>query len=114
MSTSFVEYRGRGFWSFDGYLEHALALLSGAFKGWIHPDFDEYLTHEERRERVLSLLREVLSNTQRAREARETLDLMEALLRGHLNTDASSAPDYMVSGPQPYKWVVQSGRSNEV
>lgn len=81
MSTSFVEYRGRGFWSFDGYLEHALALLadqighspndkwladlrdhwrdqsSGAFRGWIHPNLDEYLPEEERREQVLNCLR---------------------------------------------------------
>ena len=28
MSTSFVEYRGRGFWSLDEYLEHVLALLA--------------------------------------------------------------------------------------
>jgi hypothetical protein len=128
MSTSLVEYRGRGFWSFDTYLEHALALLvdqignfpndewladlqahwrdqsSGAFRGWIHPNLDEYLTNEERREEVLNLLRDVLSNTQLTREARETLKLMEALLRGHLNTDASSSLDYMVSGPHPYNW----------
>ena len=66
MSSSFVEYRGRGFWSWDGYLEHVLALLadrigsspkqewlvqlrdhwstqsSGAFSGWIHPKLDEF------------------------------------------------------------------------
>lgn len=28
MSTSFVEYQGRGFWSWDGYLEPVLALLA--------------------------------------------------------------------------------------
>lgn len=130
MSTSFVEYRGRGFWSFDGYLEHALALLadqignspndkwladlrdhwldqsSGAFGGSINPNLDEYLTSEERREQILSLLRALLSNTQLTREARETLKLTQALLSGHLNTDASSALDYMVSGPHPYKWAM--------
>lgn len=129
MSTSFVEYRGRGFWSFDGYLEHVLALLadqigdspkdkwladlrdhwltqsSGAFTGWIHSNLDEYLTHEERRQQVLSIVRTVLSNTQLTREARETLKLIEALLSGHLNTDASSSLDYMVSGSHPYKWA---------
>ena len=64
MSTSFVEYRGRGFWSLDDYLEHVLSLLadrietspdekcladlgehwraqsSGNFRGWIHPHLD--------------------------------------------------------------------------
>jgi hypothetical protein len=27
MGTSFVEYRGRGFWCWDGYFEHVLFLL---------------------------------------------------------------------------------------
>ena len=129
MSTSFVKYRGHGFWSFDGYLEHTLAVLadrigdspndewlidlrnhwrdqsSGAFMGWVHPNFDEYLTNEDRRNKVLSLLEEVLSNVRLPREAQETLKLMEALLRGHLKTDESSPLDYMVSGPFPYEWV---------
>jgi hypothetical protein len=80
MSSSFVEYRGRGFWSWDGYLEHVLTLLadsigsvptqewladlrdhwrtqsSGAFSGWIHPNLDEFVTSDERREAVLALL----------------------------------------------------------
>jgi hypothetical protein len=137
MSTSFVEYRGRGFWSFDGYLEHALTLLadqigdspndewlaelrdhwraqsSGVFSGWIHPNLDEYLTSEQRHEQVLSLLRKVLSHTQLQREARETLELFEALLCGHLTTDASSPLDYMVSGPHPYKWAVGPDKSSD-
>jgi hypothetical protein len=28
MGSSFVEYHGRGFWSWDGYLEHLLFLLA--------------------------------------------------------------------------------------
>ena len=130
MSTSFVEYRGRGFWSWDGYLEHVLALLadrigespnhrwlaelrdhwraqsSGAFRGWIHLNLDEFLTNEERREIVLTLLAEVLSWPSLTREAQETARLIEALLRGQLSTDASSKTDYMVSGPHPYKWSI--------
>jgi hypothetical protein len=70
MRTSFVEYKGRGFWSWDGYLEHVLFLLadtiglsppelwlkeaqdhwreqsSGIFNGWIHPNLDEYVSSE--------------------------------------------------------------------
>lgn len=78
MSSSFVKYRERGFWSWDGYLEHLLALLadevgpspeqewltdlrdhwrsqaSGAFGGWIHPKLDEYVTSEERLTAVIA------------------------------------------------------------
>jgi hypothetical protein len=127
MSSSFVEYRGRGFWSWDGYLEHVLALLadrigsspkqewlehlrdhwraqsSGAFSGWIHPKFDEFITSDERREAVLALLKGITSQPDLTPEAEQTAKLLEALLRGQINTDASSPLDYMISGPHPYK-----------
>ena len=127
MSTSFVEYQGRGFWSWDGYLEHVLSLLadrigegageewladlkehwrnqsSGVFRGWIHPKLDEFLTSVQRRERVLTLLDDITSQHDLPREALETANLMQRLLRGELNTDASSPLDYMVSGTHPYK-----------
>lgn len=130
MSTSFVEYRGRGFWSWDGYLEHVLALLadrigsspkeewlaqlrdhwklqsSGIFNGWVSPKLDEFLINDERREAVLALLRDINSQPDITREAEQTARLLEALLLGRLNTDASSPLDYMVSGPHPYKWSV--------
>ena len=34
MSTSYVEFRGKGFWSWDGYLEDVLQLLA------VHPIAD--------------------------------------------------------------------------
>jgi hypothetical protein len=126
MSTSFVEYHGRGFWSLDDYLEHVLALLadrigsapkeewlsevrdhwrrqsSGAFRGWISPKLDEFVTSDDRRERVLALLEKILSEPGLPREAAQTATLLQALVLGQLNTDASSPLDYMVSGPQPY------------
>lgn len=128
MSSSFVEYRGRGFWSWDGYLEHVLALLadrigsspkqewlvqlrdhwstqsSGAFSGWIHPKLDEFVTSDERRETVLALLGDIISQPSLTLEAKQTAKLIESLLRGQLTTDASSPLDYMVSGAHPYKW----------
>lgn len=131
MSTSFVEYRGRGFWSWDGYLEHVLALLadrigsspkqawladlrdhwraqsSGDFRGCIHPNLDEVVTSDERRELVLALLEGITSQPGLTRESKETARLLEALLRGQINTDASSPLDYMVSGPHPYKWSLK-------
>lgn len=130
MSTSFVEYRGRGFWSWDGYLEHVLALLadrigsspnqewleelrdhwraqsSGAFRGWIHPKLDDFVTSDERREKVLALLESITSQHGFTREAEQTVRLLEALLLGQLKTEASSPLEYMVSGPHPYKWSV--------
>src|SRR5437588_10146254 len=111
MSTSFVEYRGRGFWSLDEYLEHVLALLaerignspsqewlanlrdhwhtqsSGNFRGWIHPKLDEFLTSDDRRDAVLTLLEGITLQPDLTQEARETARLMEALLRGEINTD---------------------------
>jgi hypothetical protein len=125
LSSSFVEHRGRGFWSRDNYLEHVLALLadrigespnqkwladlrdhwrsqsSGNFRGWIHPKLDEFITNDERRETVLTLLDDLLSLPDPPREAQQTLKLLEALLRGEITTDASSPLDYMVSGVQP-------------
>lgn len=126
MSTSFVEYHGHGFWSFDDYLEHVLSLLadrigsspdqrwladvrdhwrdqsSGAFRGWIHPNLDEFITSAERCEKVLSLLKEIKSQAGLTQEAQETIRLLDSLLRGKISTDASSPLDYMVSGPFPY------------
>lgn len=120
MSTSFVEYRGRGFWSFDGYLEHVLALVadriptsphekwltdlrdhwrsqsSGNFRSWIHPKLGEFLINENRRDLILVLLDSISSQRDLTREVRETANLMAALLRGELSTDASSPLDYMV------------------
>jgi hypothetical protein len=131
MSTSFVEYRGRGFWSWDGYLEHVLALLvnrigespnqkwledlrdhwhtqsSGAFRGWIHPKLDEFITSNERRETVLALLESISSQPSLPEEAKQTARLFEKLLRGQMNTDSSSPLDYMVNGPHPYNWSVK-------
>ena len=128
MSTSFVKYRGHGFWSLDDYLEHVLALVadrigespneewlaslrdhwrtqsSGDFRGWIHPNLDEFLTSDDRRDRVLILLNGITSQPELPREAQETLRLLESLLQSHLNTNESSPLDYMVSGAQPYKW----------
>jgi|SRR5436853_3669260 len=128
MSTSFVQYRGRGFWSWDGYLEHVLALLadrigsspeqewlaelrdywrlqsSGGFRGWIDPKLDEIVTSDNRRAAVLALLESIISDPDLTREAEGTARLVETLLRGQLDTDASSPLDYMVTGPQPYNW----------
>ena len=131
MSTSFVEYRGRGFWSWDGYLEHLLSMIadqigsspkeewlaqlrdhyrsqsSGGFRGWINPKLDAFVVSDERREIFLALVEGVISQDGITQESERTARLMDALVRGELNTDASSPLDYMVSGRQPYKWSVK-------
>ena len=128
MSTSFVEYRGYGFWSWDGYLEHVLALLadrigdssnqpwlkqlrdhwrtqsSGDFRGWIHPSLDEFITSDDRQKTVLTLVDSITSQPDLTTEARDTAKLLAALLRGEIKTDESSPLDYIVRGHHPYYW----------
>jgi hypothetical protein len=123
--------RGRGFWSWDGYLEHVLILLantigqspgepwlselrdhwrsqaSGAFSAWIHPKLDQYVASEERRKVVLALVEGVISQPGLTREAEETARLLKSLLLEEITTDASSPLGYMVSGEHPYEWNLQ-------
>jgi hypothetical protein len=131
MGTSFVEYRGHGFWSWDGYLEHVLFLLaeaigespqeswlnkardhwreqaSGVFSAWIHPNLDEYISSEERREVMLRLIAEVRSRGDVTPEAAATAVFLRRLILGEITTDAASPRDYMVSGEHPYEWWVR-------
>ena len=131
MGTSFVGYRGRGFWSWDGYLEHLLFLLSeaigpspdepwlnevrdhwleqasGAFTAGIHPQLDEYATSIERRNVILALIGDVISSPNVTQEVKETAELLRRLLLGQISTDESTPLDYMVSGQFPYEWCVQ-------
>jgi hypothetical protein len=126
MSTSYVEFHGKGFWSSDGYLEDVLRLLaeapiadqdpawlmaarqhwlaqaSGVFSGWIHPKFDELLATEDKRQVFFQLTEAASRRDDLTAEAGATLRLLIALIRGELSTDASSPLDYMVSGQFPY------------
>ena len=137
MGTSFVEYKGRGFWSWDGYLEHALFLLaeaigpspqeawlneardhwreqaSGAFSAWIHPNLDEYLRSEARRDVTLRLIDDVHSHGDLTPEARETLEFLRRLILGEITTDAASPLDYMIRGEHPYEWRVRRNEEME-
>ena len=137
MGTSFVEYRGRGFWSWDGYLEHVLFLLveaigpspeepwlnevrdhwreqsSGAFSAWIHPNLDEYVSSEDRRNVILRLIDDVRSCRDVTPEAAETAEFLRRLILGEITTDAASPLDYMVSGEHPYEWWVRRNAEME-
>jgi hypothetical protein len=131
MATSFVEFRGRGFWSWDGYLEHVLALVaarltehpvngwkaelrddwkiksSGIFLGFIDPALDDFLTNDERRNELIRVLDEIASQLDLRRETRETIGLFKRLLLGEITTDASIPLEYMVTGEFPYEWTVE-------
>jgi hypothetical protein len=120
MGSSFVDYRGRGFWSHDAYIERFLGLLasaatslpdevwlheagehwrlqaSGVFNGWVHPLFDDYLSNDQRRLVVLALVSDVRERAGSERELKQTCELVQKLLMGDLTTDASSPLDYMV------------------
>jgi hypothetical protein len=50
--------------------DHWRTQSSGALVGWIHPNLDEFITSDERREIVLAL-QEVLSLPTLTREAKE-------------------------------------------
>jgi hypothetical protein len=127
MGSSAVKYRGKGFWSYDRYLEDALALMAeaidpetpeswltdarrhwslmstGIFLGCVYPDFDEIVTSESREKTVLALLESALSRSDLTPEARATLQLMSKLILGELDLVLSSPLDYMVSREHPYR-----------
>lgn len=126
MSTSYVEFRGHGFWSFDPYLEHFFSALAasipqdaptwleaarahwleqsgGAFAGWMRPRFDEFASDEGRRAALIILVESLVGSARRP-ELRATAEFVRELLSGQMKTDASSPLDYMVSGDHPYEW----------
>ena len=122
MSTSYVNYRGRGFWSWDGYLEDALGIISeaihgdtspdwlktarqhwteqasGGFMGCIYPDLGKFLTTDERQQALLRIIEFGLGRNYLTLGAKATLEMLASLVRGEIQTDASSPLDYMVQG----------------
>jgi hypothetical protein len=125
VGSSFISYRGRGFWSHDAFIESFLARLaeasvslgpsdwvhaaaahwrlqaSGNFGGWVHPLFDEHLVDDDRRIAVLGLVSSIRARPDVTPELVQTCELMECLLKGDLQTDASSPLDYMVKRTEP-------------
>ena len=103
MSTSYVEFRKKGFWSWDGYLEDALRLIaeasvagedpdwlaearqhwlrqaSGVFAGWIHPQLDEFLTTKDRRQVFFQLTDAASQRDDLTPKAAATLTFLVAL-----------------------------------
>jgi hypothetical protein len=128
MGSSFVEYRERGFWSRDDYLEHFMAELAdaashagteqwlreaakhwldqseGSYCGFMHPHFDEFLATDNRRDMALGLIESIAAEEDATRELRETCALAAKLLCGELDIDASSPSNYIVRSEGPYCW----------
>jgi hypothetical protein len=117
MPTSFVEYRGFGFWTRDHHLQAwILAVLREAGElpklesweeslkdhwllqveidgGMMALHLDEYAPNETRRETLLCLARKALKNS--SPEGRRTGELFIDLLEGKVSTGISSPTDYL-------------------
>jgi hypothetical protein len=125
MSTSYIEYAGRGFWSFDPHTEdlineavtfieqqpqqeewltelaaHWRLQASGTFAAWMHLNLDKFLIDEPRRNRVRQILQGILERHAPQDVVHQTAVLMLQLINGKLTTDAASPLDYMVQGPK--------------
>jgi len=117
MGTSFVEYKGFGFWTRDSFLESWLTTLLGQIHklptlepwqqslaehlrsqvvidgGCVSLGLDEFLTDDARTAFLLSLARVALGSAKPL--GHRTGELFIDLLAGRLNTTASSPIDYL-------------------
>jgi hypothetical protein len=93
--------------------DHCSGQASGAFSAWIHPNLDEYISSEERRNVILRLIDDVRSRRDVTPEAAETAEFLRRLIRGEITTDAASPLHYMVSGEHPYVWWVRRNAEME-
>lgn len=117
MGTSFVEYKGFGFWTRDSFLESWLLTLVGEMEhlaslqpwqqalvehwrtqagidgGAMSVGLNEFLTDESRKAFTLSLARKALETSQPL--GRRTGELFIDLLAGDLRTTVSSPIDYL-------------------
>jgi hypothetical protein len=120
MGTSFVKYKGFGFWTRDTFLESWLSSLldelaklpslepwqeelrehwwiqAGVDGGVMAVGLDQFLTDGPREAFVLSLARRALSHTEPL--AHQTGELFARLLGGELMTTVSSPVDYLDDG----------------
>jgi len=117
MGTSFVEYRGHGFWTRDSFLSDWLTTLidemraEGPAVPWLQSligkweiqieidggcmalDLDSFLECDNKREYVLAASESAFMRT--PERGKRTGQLFVALLREEIETDASSPIDYL-------------------
>jgi hypothetical protein len=122
MGSSFIEYKGRGFWSYDRFIGqlagetseiisaltqqelwrtelvmHWKGQSSGDFNGWVHLKLDEFLVSEARKQEVVAAVQTVIARHCSPDDPiRHTGILLCKLLNGELHTTASDPLDYMV------------------
>ena len=131
MGSSYTEFRGRGFWSRDSYIEqlvgdvaaaielmpmkerwlagmgeHWKLQVSGGFAGWVHLKLDEFATTEKRRLLVRGLVHAVSFRKAEDDLIRQTGLLLLRFLDGELTTTVGSSLEYMegavrASPPRP-------------
>lgn len=117
MGTSFVKYKGFGFWSRDSFIESWLSTLIAEMRelhelktwqqelmehwriqatidaGCMSLKLDEFLIDGSREEFMLSVARRALNSSEPL--GRETGELFIKLLEGQLQTNVSSRIDYL-------------------
>lgn len=117
MGTSYIEYKGFGFWSRDNFIESWITALIDEIKtltvrepwqdalienwhtqvqidgGCISLDLDQFLSDGLRRDLVRGLAEQAINRTTGA--ARRTGELFVALVAGDLRTDATSPMNYL-------------------
>ena len=117
MGTSFIKYKGFGFWSRDSFIESWLTTLIAEMRklhdlktwqqelmehwkiqatidaGCMSLRLDEFLIDESREKSMLSLAKQALNSSEPL--GRETGELFIKLLEGHLQTNVSSPIDYL-------------------
>lgn len=122
MGSSFIEYRSRGFWSDDGFIEglagevadvisaskdeelwktelitHWKRQSSGEFSGWVHLNLDEFLGSRAREQAIVDAVETVIARHGSPDDPiRQTGILLCKLLNGGLSTKASDPLDDMV------------------
>jgi len=126
MGSSFIEYRGYGFWSHDPFIErfaaetagviesqvekqeweidlsaHWILQASGVFGGCIHLKLDDFLVSEERRRKLRQIAQSVTEQHAPDDPIHQTGILLLRLLDGQLKTDSSSPLGYMVGRNKP-------------
>ena len=124
MGTSYIDYKGFGFWSRDSFIESWLTTLIAEMEkvqarepsqqalmehwhiqaqidgGWICVGLDDFLTDKSREQFILSLAKQALPLTKPL--GSQTGELFIKLLEGQLRTNESSPIDYL-------DWPDQSG-----
>jgi hypothetical protein len=117
MGTSYIQYKGFGFWSRDIFIESWLTTLLAEMKklleeepwqkslmehwrvqahidgGCVWVGLDDFLTDKVKEDAILFLSKQALRSTEPL--GRETGELFVKLLEGRLHTDASSPIDYL-------------------